>query len=179
MNAKLKISTYTLIAAAMTAGMTLAQGPGGGGRPPHGPPPGGPGGPGGERENDEKPPMPPLLEAMDKDSDGSISEDELSSSAESLKALDQNKDGSISEDELRPAPPQGKGEGEDDRESKRRKPPVPPLMKALDIDEDGALSEDEIEQAPESLAELDHNKNGTLSKMEIRPKRRFKRNRED
>ena len=63
---------------------------------------GGPGGPprggeGGRRPN-------PIMEALDADHNGTISADELKNSATALATLDKNEDGSLTEDEFRPQP---------------------------------------------------------------------------
>jgi len=163
----------TLLVSALTVGITFAQGPGGrggpsgGGRPPHGPPPGG--GPGGGKEDAT---LPPIVKALDKDQDGSISEDEIKEAVDSLKSLDENNDGKLTADELRPERPPGAPVDED--RGARGKPHVPPIIRALDTSEDGEISTEEIEAAPASLIVLDHNEDGKLSRMEIRPKRRFK-----
>jgi len=173
----------TLLVSSLTVGMALAQGPGGpggGGQPPHGPPPGGgPGGPGGGRPggDDAVPPLPPVMKALDKDQDGSISEDEIKEASDSLKGLDENNDGKLTVDELRPERPPG-APAEEDRKS-RRKPHVPPIIRALDTSEDGEISTEEMEAASASLIALDHNKDGKLSRMEIRPNRRFKPKRKE
>jgi len=61
---------------------------------------------------DGKRPVPPLIHALDADHDGTISAQEMENAPESLKALDKNSDGELSPDELRPpGPPPGGGNG--------------------------------------------------------------------
>ncbi len=48
---------------------------------------------------------------------------------------------------------------------------APPLIKALDTDGDGAISSSEIANASTSLATLDKNGDGNLTRDELRPKR--------
>ena len=73
-------------------------------------PPGGPGPDGPERtmagrEN-------PLVETLDSNRDGTISEEEIKSAALALAALDKDKNGSLSQDEFRPPRgPEGRGPG--------------------------------------------------------------------
>ncbi len=95
-----------------------------------------------ERGRGDMPPPPPpspLVEALDKDHDGTISSEELASAAESLKKLDKNGDGRLTEDELRPAGPprrppndgppgSGRGpRGPDGPRGDRRPPGRPPM----------------------------------------------------
>ena len=176
MKSTAKTVILTLLTSAITLEMSFAQGRGagrGGGRPPHGPPRGGAIIPGG---GDEKPPLPPLMEALDQNLDGDISADEIQEASDSLKTLDENNDGKLSQDELKPERPQG---DPDDGDRPRRKRHVPPVMKVLDVDEDGEISAEEIDNAADSLAQLDHNEDGKLSKMETRPSRRFKPKQDD
>jgi Ca2+-binding EF-hand superfamily protein len=49
--------------------------------------------------------------ALDADHNGEISAEEMANAAVTLKALDKNNDGSITEDEVRPVPPGGRGQG--------------------------------------------------------------------
>src|SRR5436190_6009196 len=67
--------------------------------------PGGPGGPGGFGGLDL------ASTALDTDHNGEISAEEIANAATSLKTLDKNNDGSITEDEVRPAAP-GRGPGQ-------------------------------------------------------------------
>lgn len=171
----LNTSCYSLIATVLTVGMALAQGPGGGRRPHMGPPPGQGAGFGGG-DNEVQAPVSPIVDALDQDQDGSISEQELSESAQSLIQLDANNDGKLSEDEMKPAPPQGAQWGYEARKGRGRESNAPPLIVALDLDQDGEISDVEIENAPILLQVLDHNEDGKLSRMEIRPNRRFNLN---
>lgn len=64
------------------------------------------------------PPLDATVLLIDKDSDGELSEEELSAAAESLLAGDTNGDGKLSGDEIRPKP------SENDGTSERRRPPL-------------------------------------------------------
>ena len=115
---------------------------------------------------DRRPPPPqPLLVALDGNRDGELSPDEITNSSAVLGKLDKNNDGMLTRKELLPRPPKDK--------TKQPPPPRPkgpsPLMAALDLDKDGALSADEIEGAALSLALLDKNNDGTISRQELNP----------
>ena len=71
--------------------------------------PGGP--PGGEDTAARKRFTPPFLSALDPDSDGTISAEEMAAAATSLKTLDKNGDGQLGEEELMPQPSGGRGRG--------------------------------------------------------------------
>ena len=113
---------------------------------------------------DRRPP-PPLLAALDANRDGELSPDEVANSPSALAELDRNGDGMLTRKELLPRPPKDK--------TKQPPPPAPkgpsPLMRALDLDKDGILSADEIVDAPLSLASLDKNDDGTISRRELHP----------
>ena len=112
----------------------------------------------------QPPKAPPvLLPVLDTDKNGELSAAEIANSSASLLGLDKNADGALSKKEILPPPPKGK------------KPVTPPpagppiLVKALDLDKDQTLSADEIEDAPASLAVLDKNADGTISRAELKP----------
>ncbi|MDB6122353.1 MAG: h [Pedosphaera sp.] len=69
-----------------------------GGQPPHEPPTNADG-------NHPQRPVPPLIAALDANSNGTISADEIANAAASLLKLDKNNDGKLSREELRPEPP--------------------------------------------------------------------------
>ena len=115
---------------------------------------------------DRRPPPPqPLLVMLDANRDGKLTPDEIASSSSALGELDKHDDGMLTRKELLPRPPKDK--------SKQPPPPLPkgpsPLMGALDLDKDGILSADEIVDAPLSLASLDKNDDGTISRRELHP----------
>ncbi|MFA6288545.1 MAG: EF-hand domain-containing protein [Opitutaceae bacterium] len=72
---------------------------------PGGPPPGQPGG---NQDGPRRPPN-PLLHIFDTNHDGVISADEIAAAPAALKALDKNSDGQLTAEELRP--PGGKKDG--------------------------------------------------------------------
>jgi hypothetical protein len=51
----------------------------------------------------------------------------------------------------------------------RRPPPIPPLLALFDTDRDGTLSAEEIQDAAEALGKLDRNKDGEITREEMRP----------
>ena len=51
----------------------------------------------------------PVMEAIDKNKDGTLSADELKNAAKALAALDKNKDGKIDQEEMRPQFDRGQG----------------------------------------------------------------------
>jgi hypothetical protein len=111
---------------------------------------------------DRRPPPILLLKALDGDKDGALSADEIANSSAALLELDKNEDGKLSPREISP-PPKGK---------KTKNPPPkgsPVIVKALDLDKDRFLSADEIEAAPGSLAALDKNGDGAITKDELKP----------
>ncbi len=65
-----------------------------------------PGGAGGQGQG---PPKPPLFTALDADSDGLISADEIANAPAALSSLDSDGDGKLTATEHRPPPPQGRG----------------------------------------------------------------------
>jgi hypothetical protein len=93
----------------------LAQPPVGEGRP-DGPPPRGEGRP----EERPRPPH-PVMDALDADHNGEISEEEINNATAALKSLDKNSDGKLTDDEIRPPRPEG-GPGRDGE----RRPDGPP-----------------------------------------------------
>lgn len=113
---------------------------------------GGPRGPGGFMR------MMPVMAALDADADGSISAAEIENAVAALKALDKNTDGRLTEDELRPnvagrpgagpVGPGAPGEGRGPQEGRFGGPPSPEAfaerMLQGDEDKDGKLSRGEL-----------------------------------
>lgn len=120
-----KALTLTLVLA-LPASLTLAQRPGGGGRPP-GPPPnqepreGRPPKRERERERPERPPHGPmpLLRVLDADHDGIIGAGEIEKAPDALATLDKNKDGKLTPNEFLAPRPDGPPPGETERPPKR------------------------------------------------------------
>ena len=113
-----------------------------------------------------------LYKALDADEDGTLSSGEIDGSTAALRALDENSDGSLTRNELLTAPPPAApaedsagdagslppteaygdtGEiprqGEPEGPPKLHRPRVSPLMAALDLNHDGTLSSEELEEA--------------------------------
>jgi len=109
-------------------------------------------------------PPSPLLQALDLDKDGVLSQAELAKATTSLAVLDLNGDGVISLDELLPQPPTALA-GEDAPPP----PPPEPLLEAMDADGDGVIDAAELTAAPQSLLALDLNGDGQLTPDELRP----------
>ena len=113
---KILLASAVLALLGVTVTMNvLAQPPAGEGRP-DGPPPRGEGGP----EDRPRPPH-PVMDALDKDHNGEISEEEINNATAALKSLDKNSDGKLTDDEIRPPRPEG-GPGRDGE----RRPDGPP-----------------------------------------------------
>ena len=117
-----------------------------------------------------KPQLPPIIQALDADNDGEISDEEISKSAESLATLDQNKDGKISLEELRPKQPggprpQNPAPGTAGPPKQVMRPP--PIIDALDVNRDGRISSEEMENATAALKSLDKNQDGELTGNEM------------
>jgi outer membrane protein assembly factor BamB len=109
----------------------------------------------------------PLLSALDKDRDSVISGAELTNVPAALLLLDKNQDGTLSEEELSPPTPARDGPGGAQRP--RRGPGIMRMMKAhsaLDADESGGIGEAELKEAGTVLRKLDENGDGKLTNEE-------------
>lgn len=149
------MKTIQIVSLALTlSGATLAsaQAPGEGG------PRRGPGGRGPS----------PVIRVLDADKDHEISAAEIANAAAALRTLDANNDGTLAAAELHPMRPAGAPAADGNRPKGARRP-ADPVMLALDADGDHALSAAEIANAPRSLAALDANKDGKLTRDELRP----------
>lgn len=124
----------------------------------------------------------PIVRALDADKNGELSSAEIANAPAALRALDINADGNLTRDELRPARPAQPANAGTDRPAKTRtsdsaRPAdagervraADPVMLALDADHDGALGAAEIGNATASLNALDANKDGKLTRDELRP----------
>lgn len=136
------------------------------GERPDGPPPrgerpdgkrrGGPGGPGGMHPPEGHRP-PPFMEALDKNRDHFVDEEELNAAKASLMKLDTNGDGKLSPQELMGEPPRRGGDrgpggpgGERNQRPGNKRSPIKDRLLKMDKNEDGKLSKSEV---PEKLQE--------------------------
>lgn len=184
-------TTHRLTLTALVLGLaaTLSAQPAEGARGP------GRGGPDGHR-GPGRSPSAGIVRAVDTDKDGTLSAAEIAASSSAIAALDRNSDGALTPAD-RPAPPadaparptggkgprgggKGPGEGKGPRsdgdkggKGGGRGGPggraVDPVMLALDADSNRDLSATEIANAPASLAAIDANKDGQLTRDELRP----------
>lgn len=144
----------SLLAVGLLASLSLAQPDA---PPPNGPPPGGPGfgGPGGP--GGFGPPPLPVVEAIDKNKDGTIDAQELAEAASALRTLDKNQDGKLDEAETRPAfdfRRGGPGRGPGMRREPRK------VLERFDADKDGVLNLEERQQARAYLQENPQQRGG-------------------
>ncbi len=119
-------------------------------------------GPGGNRPNAMQ--TDPVLSTLDKDQSKELSTDEITDAPKALLKLDKNSDGKLSEDEVSPQRADGGGQGEGQR--RRRGPGIMRMMKAnsaLDADQSGTIEEGEIKNAVAALRKLDENADGKLT----------------
>jgi hypothetical protein len=70
-------------------------------------------------------PPPPLIAALDTDSDGILSADEIDKATQALKSLDKNGDGQLTEAEVHPARPRGEDREHTSKDRTHRRPPGP------------------------------------------------------
>jgi Ca2+-binding EF-hand superfamily protein len=102
------------------------------------------------------------LKAMDKDGDGKVTREEFTGRAALFDRLDTNKDGVLSPEDRpsgAPRPQPGAAAGERLRR-----------LRAMDKDGDGAISREEFEGPAALFDRLDANKDGRLSRDELRPR---------
>jgi len=118
----------------------------------------------------------PSFQALDADHDGSISAAEMAGAAGALQALDKNNDGKLTEDEVRPQfggrGGRGGGRGGDDGPGETAGPSADDLVTTLmgfDKNSDGRLTRDEVPERMQGLFDrADADKNGILTADEIR-----------
>ena len=126
-------------------------------RPQGGPGRRGPGGEGGPMR------VNPLVAALDANSDGILSAEEIANAPVALKKLDKNGDGKLTEDELRPN--FGRGQGGPGAVA-----PADLVKRLLEYDKnnDGKLAKDELPERMQAMIErADADKDGFLSKDEL------------
>jgi len=117
--------------------------------------------------------MDPVLKALDSDSDGRITADEIKAAAESLAALDKNKDGKLVEEEVAMSfgNRSGRGNRGGSRGGRSRGGSMRFMLvnRAIDADENRELSKSEIKDASTVLAKLDKNNDNELTSDEVSP----------
>jgi hypothetical protein len=154
-------STVLLLALGMSALVTSAQ-------DADSPPPGE--GPMGHHH-------PPLLVTLDANHDGVIDATELGNASAALKALDKNSDGQLTRDELMPPRPEGTNNiaraerpGRPEGMGKDGHCPPMPLLNVLDANQDGVIDATEMANASTALKTLDTNGDGQLTRDELMPR---------
>lgn len=131
--------------------------------------------------NENRPPRrprPPLFNALDANSDGTISTSEINNASAALQGLDQNNDGSLTPDELHPGRSVG-GRGQKQRRPEGRpgganRPvdkdlsQVTGTIMAFDKNADGKVGRDELpERMRAMITHHDANQDGHLDKQEL------------
>ena len=134
-------------------GMLMPPGPGGFG---------GPGGFAGRFPN-------PLLNALDKDGDGQLSEEEIDLAVASLKTLDRNRDRRLDASELRPNFPGQAPQGAPGTPTPQGNPgAMLERLSGMDRNGDGKLSRDELPEPFQPMVErFDRNTDGALDREEL------------
>jgi Ca2+-binding EF-hand superfamily protein len=110
-------------------------------------------------------PRPDMVTAtLDTNHDGIISAAEIANAPVALKALDKNSDGQLTGDELRP-PQQGRGPGRGNPDEM-----ISRLFTQFDKNNDGRISRDEAAGGPleELFERADQNKDGFITRDELR-----------
>jgi len=111
----------------------------------------------------------PLLSALDKDRNKEIAAEELAAAPTVLLTLDKNQDGSLTEDEVTPAGAAPGGQGQGQGQGRRRGGGLMRMMKAhsaLDADQNGSLDAAEIKNATAALRKIDANRDAKLTEDE-------------
>jgi len=144
------------------------EGPGPDGRRPGmlmPPGPGGFGGPGGFAGRFPN----PLLNALDKDGDGQLSEEEIDLAVASLKTLDRNRDRRLDASELRPNFPGQAPQGAPGAPTPQGNPgAMLERLSGMDRNGDGKLSPDELPEPFRPMLErFDRNTDGALDREEL------------
>ena len=116
--------------------------------------------------------------ALDANKDHVIDASEIAGASAALKTLDLNRDGMLTADEIRPPRPQRaeangsaaqgstpEGEHRDWKNGKQHR--ISPLVAALDANHDGIIDANEIANASRTLAQLDKNGDGKLTREDL------------
>lgn len=109
-------------------------------------------------------PVSPVQAALDANSDGAISSDEMANAPAVLRTLDKNSDGNLSEDEIRPNFERREGGGQSENSSAT----IVSRLLEFDQNKDGKLSKQEVPERMQGIfARGDLNKDGFLTKDEL------------
>ncbi len=122
-----------------------------------------------------RPPTNPIVEAIDKDKNGSLSAEEIKNAVAALKTLDKNGDGEISREEMRPEfgrPGQGGpgfgGPRPEFNAEEFTKNFVSRMLDQSDKDKDGKIAKSEVTgRFAENFDRGDTNKDGFIDKKEM------------
>ncbi len=109
-------------------------------------------------------PVSPVQAALDANSDGAISSDEIANAPTVLRKLDKNGDGNLTEDEIRPNFERREGGGQSENSSAT----IVSRLLEFDQNKDGKLSKQEVPERMQGIfARGDLNKDGFLTKDEL------------
>ncbi|WP_166823525.1 EF-hand domain-containing protein [Thalassoroseus pseudoceratinae] len=118
-----------------------------------------------------RPPPNPIVEAIDKDKNGSLSAEEIKNAVAALKTLDKNDDGEISREEMRPEGPGRFGQGgprPDFNPEDFAKNFVSRMLDQNDKNKDGKIAKSEVTgRFAENFDRGDTNKDGFIDKAEM------------
>ncbi len=115
-----------------------------------------------QRPEGERPVF-PVQAALDTNSDGTISQDEIANAPKALRKLDKNGDGKLTEDEVRPNFERRESGG-----SANSTDNIVSSLLEFDANKDGKLSKGEVPERMQGIfARGDSNKDGLLTKEEL------------
>ena len=112
----------------------------------------------------------PSMRTLDADQDGVISAAEIQQASTKLAAMDRNSDGKITDDEVRPpgGPPRGEGSSTSSASSFASTEDTVNTLMQFDRNKDGKLSKEEVPERMQGIfARNDANKDGALTREEL------------